>query len=1170
MQLKKIKLAGFKSFVDPTTISFPSQLVGVVGPNGCGKSNVIDAVRWVLGESSAKNLRGTSLEDVIFNGSSARKPVGHATIELIFDNTDGSLGGQYAQYNEIAIKRRLTRDGQSAYYLNGARCRRRDITDIFLGTGLGPRSYAIIEQGTVSRLIEAKPEELRVFLEEAAGISKYKERRRETENRIRSTKDNISRLNDLLGELEKRLATLQRQARTAEKYKVVKEEERLVKAQLLALRWQALDGELEEQNRAIASRETALEAKLADLRAVEAEVEKQRDRHGELNSAFNQVQERYYAAGAEIARMEQAIQHATERLLQNQRDLEEVERNWRESQAHIDEDAQRIATLTRALEASEPELEMAREAETASTAALAEAERRMQIWQNEWDAFNTHAAAQIQAAEVERTRIHHLEDHLMQLRDRQARLEGELGLLDSTSDEEALAALEEEEQTLAETLAGHQAALQDLMGQLAQQREDYQRLTEALERARRRHQSVQKRHAALDALQKVALGKETETVNGWLEQRGLADAERLAQHLQVAPGWEQAVETVLGSCLEAVCVDGLDDLAQQVDSLPSGSLTVFDTAAHGVSQDEARWGAPLSSKVTAPWDLGTVLAGVYAVDNLDEALSLRTRLGANQSLVTREGIWLGRGWLRVAREAGTEGGVLKRERELKAITRELAEVEGELANLERQEQVSREQARRLEEQREAAQQRATESSRLLADLQARTGSLRARLEQVRASHQRMADEIAEIAARMESDKEELTTARERLEQVLAETAHHEPQREQLLNQRDDLRRTLETCRDQARNDRDRAREIAMRRESMSAQLQSLRVSHERLNSQLANLTRQREELMRALENGDEPIVNMKQELEEKLRQRLEIESALGGARREVEACDHALRELNERHNAIAQELQDMQSTLEGLRLARQEFQVRRQTIQEQLAETAYELPVLLDEMPEDATEAAWQEKLDQLGARIQRMGAINLAAIDEYNEQSERKVYLDSQLADLNEALETLESAIRKIDNETRARFKETYERVNERLQQFYPRLFGGGLARLDMTSDDLLEAGIQITAQPPGKRPGSIHLLSGGEKALTAIALVFALFELNPAPFCMLDEVDAPLDDNNAIRFCQLVKEMSDRVQFIVISHNKITMEMAQQLIGVTMHEPGVSRLVAVDVDEAVEMVTA
>ncbi len=1167
MRLKKIKLAGFKSFVDPTTIALPSQLIGVVGPNGCGKSNVIDAVRWVLGESSAKNLRGTSLEDVIFNGSSARKSVGHATVELIFDNVDGRLGGQYAQYSEIGIKRHLSRDGQSIYYLNGTRCRRRDITDIFLGTGLGPRSYAIIEQGTVSRLIEAKPEELRVFLEEAAGISKYKERRRETENRIRAAKDNISRLNDLLSELEKRIATLQRQAKTAEKYKVVKEEERLVKAQFLALRWQVMDGELAEQNRTIAARETSSEGKLSELRAVEAETEKQREQHGELNNAFNHVQEKFYSVGAEIARTEQALQHATEKLHQNQRDLEEVERTWQESQAHIEDDVGQISVLTQSLQESEPELELARTAETASAVALTDAEQCMQIWQNEWDAFNTQSAAQIQAAEVERTRIHHLEEHLLQLRDRQSRLNEELGLLDTVSDEETLVTLRREDQALSQVVNEQQGILQSLVTQLTQQRESNSRLVETLEQARHRLQEVQKRHAALDAMQKVALGKAVETVNDWLKQHNLADKDRLAQNLQVEAGWERAVETVLGSYLEAVCVTDIDVVASQVDSLKSGSLTVIDTRAETAVAD-VDWAAPLAGKVSAPWDLGAVLAGIHAVDTLDEALTLRSRLSLNDSLVTRDGVWIGKNWLRVSREVDAGAGVLKREKELKTITQALADVTEQLADLERQEQVGRERSRTLEEQREEAQQSTGEASRQLADLLARIGSLNARLGQIKVSRQRMLDEIEEITSRTDSDKKELSAARARLEQVLSATEHHEPQREKLLEGRDELRRTLEGSRDQARNDRDRAREIVMRRESMNTQLKSLQVAYERLSSQLANLTRQRDELLRALENGDEPIVTMKKQLEQMLQQRLEVETDLAGARQQVESCDHTLRALNDQHNLIGQELQEMQSALETFRLTRQEFQVRRQTIQEQLTETQNKLQVLLEEMPEDATEEAWQERIDQLALKIQRMGAINLAAIDECTEQSERKDYLDAQLADLNEALDTLDNAIRKIDGETRSRFKDTFELVNDRLQEFYPKLFDGGVARLEMTSDDLLEAGIQIFAQPPGKRPGSIHLLSGGEKALTAIALVFALFELNPAPFCMLDEVDAPLDDTNAIRFCQLVKEMSDRVQFIVISHNKITMEMAQQLIGVTMHEAGVSRLVTVDVDEAVEMV--
>ncbi len=1169
MRLKKIKLAGFKSFVDPTTITFPSQLIGVVGPNGCGKSNVIDAVRWVLGESSAKHLRGDSLEDVIFNGSSSRKPVGHATIELVFDNTDASLGGQYAQYSEIAIKRHLSRDGQSVYYLNGTRCRRRDITDIFLGTGLGPRSYAIIEQGTVSRLIEAKPEELRVFLEEAAGISKYKERRRETENRIRSTNENINRLNDLLSELDKTLEKLKRQARTAEKYKVVKQEEREVKAQLIALRWQALDAELEAQEKTVAARETALEAKVADQRAVEADIEKQRQQHLDANESFGEVQGRFYSIGAEIARLEQAIQHARERLQKNQRDLAEVERSREEIGNHMAQDGAEMEGLRQSLWQSEPELAQAREAEARSSAALVEAERQMQLWQNEWDAFNARSAAQIQQAEVERTRIHHLEDHLLQLHERLQRLQEERGHLAGQVDEAAMAEMARQLAALDAERRQAEGELEALLRRLTAQRGHNHEVNQKLDEARRQLQQQQTRHATLKALQEAALGKGEGAARQWLETRGLAGRQRLAESLQVEPGWEQAVETVLGPYLEAVCIEHLADLARELEALEQGEVTLLDTRC-AVSAQTRDLAPPLLAKVRAPWDLGVLLGRVYAVDDLASALLLRERLGLDESVVTRSGVWLGSSWVRVSRPADEEAGILQREQTLRTLQETLTGTAERVAGLEEALAEGTAQLRELEEAREQIQRRHAALARRHAELHARHSSLAAKLEQLQQRRQRLDEEMAGIERRIAQDKDELAQARQRLEAVVAETEGHEAQRNRLLERRDTLRSTLERCREQARNDRDRVREIALRSESMAAQLKSLEVGYQRMADRLAALDRQRDELQAALADGDDPIQAMQGELEVLLGQRLEVEQRLAEARRKVEDCEHALRGLEERRAAIEREAEEIRAAVENLRLAAQELKVRRETLREQLDETGFELRDLLSSLPEEADEQLWQDRLDRLAQQIQRMGAINLAAIDEYREQSERREYLDAQLADLNEALATLEGAIRKIDNETRNRFRETFEQVNERLQTLYPRLFGGGQARLEMTSNDLLEAGVAIMAQPPGKRNGSIHLLSGGEKALTAIALVFALFELNPAPFCMLDEVDAPLDDNNAARFCQLVKEMAERVQFVVITHNKITMEMAHQLIGVTMHEPGVSRLVAVDVDEAVEMATA
>jgi chromosome segregation protein len=472
MQLKKIRLGGFKSFVDPTTVTFPSQLVGVVGPNGCGKSNIIDAVRWVMGESSAKNLRGDALADVIFNGSSSRKPVGQATIELVFDNSAGRLGGQFAQYAEISIKRQLSRDGQSIYTLNGTRCRRRDITDIFLGTGLGPRSYAIIEQGTVSRLIEAKPDELRVFLEEAAGISKYKERRRETENRIRDTRDNLNRLNDLIAELEKRLQTLQRQARAAERYRELKQEERLLKAQLLALRARGLDDVLAARERAIAAQDNEVEKAIAGLRSIESAIETRRSGQVESNEAFNRIQAEFYDLGSRITRVEQSIQHARERQQKNQADLAELDRAREEANQHLAQDRDQIVALEQVLAEGDPEFQQCEQAEQASASALSEAEQAMTAWQGEWDVSNREAAEHYRATEIERARIQHLEEHLHGLRDRLGRLEAEeRGLAAESSDAAQGEDLETRATAINATLETLRSEQQGLLVRIDAQRE---------------------------------------------------------------------------------------------------------------------------------------------------------------------------------------------------------------------------------------------------------------------------------------------------------------------------------------------------------------------------------------------------------------------------------------------------------------------------------------------------------------------------------------------------------------------------------------------------------------------------------------------------------------------------------------------------------------------------
>jgi chromosome segregation protein len=1166
MRLEKIKLAGFKSFVDPTTVPIPSNLVGIVGPNGCGKSNVIDAVRWVMGESSAKHLRGESMADVIFNGSSSRKPVGTATIELLFDNAEGKAGGQYAQYSQISVKRQVSRDGQSHYFLNGVRCRRRDITDLFLGTGLGPRSYSIIEQGTISRLIEARPEELRLFLEEAAGISKYKERRRETENRISHTRENLERLNDLREEVAKQLQHLKRQAATAERYQELKKEERKLKAELLVLRWQTLDHDLTRRNQRITELETALEAAIAEQRRLEAEIERQREGHVEANDHFNEVQGRFYAVGAEIARLEQAIHYSRDVRRQQEQDLEQAEQALAEALDHRQQDEEGLAELNRVLGEEEPRLALARDNEQQAAEQLAEAEQAMQAWQSEWDAFNQRATEPAQSAQVERTRINHLEQQEQNLQRRLERLAEELTRLDDSQLVAEISQLEQQEAQAEERLALLKAQLAEVAEQLSGIREDNTRLASELAEARAGQQAARGRQASLEALQQAALGKREDAVIQWLEVRGLDGAVRLAQRLEVEPEWQHAVETVLGFHLQAVCVDQLENPAAGIQALENGTLTLFDTSAQAAQQTPSQ-GPSLLAKVRSPWALDALLGGVRLADDLEQAMALRGQLAAHESVITREGVWLGRSWLRLTREQDETSGVLAREEELRQLAEASALLDAQSEQLAGQVEEGQERLLQAEASREQIQRQLDGLNREQSDVRAGLSGKRARVEHLHNRAEATQREVDEVRAQVQRDSEGLEQARTRLHSALEEMETLAERRQGLVGRRDALRTGLAEVRETAGQRRNEAHALALKIEAMRSSRQSLNQSLERMRGQLTQLAVRQEELKKSLAEGQTPLQDQSEALERQLALRVEVEAQLAKARNGLEEIEQTLRRLEQGRGQAEQAVQQERNTLEQGRMQRQEVLVRCKTVEEQLDEAGFERQELIDGLPEDAVEAAWLEQVERMDLRIRRLGPINLAAIDEYQEQSERMEYLDAQYADVTESLETLERAIQKIDRETRTRFKETFDKVNSGLQEMFPRLFGGGHAYLQLIGDDLLNTGIAVMARPPGKRNTSIHLLSGGEKALTAVALVFAIFELNPAPFCMLDEVDAPLDDANVSRFCELVKSMSERVQFIFISHNKLTMEIANQLTGVTMHEPGVSRMVSVDVEAAAQL---
>ena len=1164
MRLTKLKIAGFKSFVDPTTVTFPSSLTGVVGPNGCGKSNIIDAVRWVMGEISAKHLRGESMADVIFNGSSSRKPLGAASVELVFDNSDGKIGGEYAAYNEVALRRAVSRDGTSDYFINGIKVRRKDITQLFLGTGLGTRSYAIIEQGMISRVIEARPDDLRAFLEEAAGISRYKERRRETENRIGHTRENLDRLNDLREEVEKQIRHLQRQAATARRYQALKEDERRLQAELLALRLQGLDVEAGVRDAATSNCETAMQAVLADLRELEAQIERIRADQASKADALGAIQTRFYEAGAEVTRIEQGIQFTRELRQRQRTDLEAAETQVAELTSVLQRDRGQLESLSQELATMVPGLDTAHGQELGAAQALESCETALAAWQQTWEAHAHDVAKAQRETGVERARIEQLESQQRRLLQQRERQESERATLAQIEPAVALETLEQRTESARD--AGQKAAseLQELLAEISVAREREREQSQSLNALRTRWQQALGSQVSTEALQHAALGKVSGKVTEWLKSKSLDRQPRVAQQLRVDRGWERAVETVLGSYLEAVCVDGLDSVTDLLASFDGGHLAVVSMSDAATVPRDA---ASLQAKVQGTTVLGSLLSSVYTAETLNEALAMRRGLAGGSSVVTRDGIWLGSDWLRLSRDADPHTGVIEREENLREIRVQVSGLADEVKQLEHRLEMARERVRELEDRRDSFQADVNRLHREHVDRRAELVSAQARSADAARRLEQLETGLADVRTELERTEADLRAARGRMETAIDALAALEPKRIDLEEQRDRMRAQAATARATALSTQQLARELALQVQSRRSSHSSLTTALLRIEAQLETLRARRDELAKQLAQGEEPLAAAQTQLEQSLRVRAQIEAELQAARVANDELDAELRDRDAGRLTVDRSLDSARSSLDEARLAAQQVRVRRESVAEQLATTNFELAALIAQLAPEATVADWESQLEETKGKIERLGQVNLAAIGEFKEQSERKEYLDRQCKDLTDALETLESAMRKIDRETRTRFQDTFDKVNAGLKEKFPRLFGGGHAYLELTGEEGADAGVSVMARPPGKRNSTISQLSGGEKALTAVALVFAIFDLNPAPFCLLDEVDAPLDENNVGRFCDIVREMSRNVQFIFITHNKSTMELASQLIGVTMNEPGVSRLVAVDVDEAVRM---
>ncbi len=1173
MRLKQIKLAGFKSFVDPTTVPFPDNLTAIVGPNGCGKSNLIDAVRWVMGESSAKHLRGDSMTDVIFNGSTSRKPVGQASIELVFDNSDGTLKGEFASYAEIALRRTVTRDGQSNYYLNGTKCRRKDITGIFLGTGLGPRSYAIIEQGMISRLIESKPQELRVFLEEAAGISKYKERRRETENRIKHTRENMERLTDIRDELGKQLAHLQRQANSATKYKTFKQDERRLKGELSALKWSKFNQQVETLSSEISKLETELEARIAEQRHADLEIEKTREKHIDISDAFNQAQGNFYGIGADIARLEQSISHKKERQAQLNQDFQQVNASLSQATEQMSQDEINLTELTEQKLELEPELELQQQQLEQAQRSLEELEVSVLDWEKNWEEYNKSSAANSQKMEVERTRIQHFEKVIERLSTRIESNQKESYTLSAEPIEDdvlnaslELSKAEEQTSLLSESV-------EILFDEISGMREHRRAKQKEIEISRSQLQKIQSEHISLNAIQRAALGHTDTGVADWLVSNALAENKKLAQSIKVDNGWEDAVEMVLGDYLEATSCDSFSVFESELGNLETGRLCLVDNSdrsEYSVPNDSSNQDSSLvtlSSKIHHLNINVPTLNNVFVTDSLTDALTQRASLSAEQSYVTKDGFWIASNWIRVAKKESEEMSLLERETKLETLAIDLEKHE---VVLERLQQSSDEESDRLKDAENTWEEKQRELrvvTKNYSDLRAQVGSQQAKLEQMVKRKDALVKEKDDLTHQLQVDETALSQSRLSLEKLVDAMADDLEQKESLSRQKEEKRRMLDDARNQARQAKDKSHELELSVANVNAEINSSQSTNQRMQQQVTEMQSRKIQLQDSLEAANSPDDELQMELDASLEKRLRAEDSLAQAKDNLEVVEKSVRVFEKQRGDAEQAAQAVRSRLEQLRMQWSENSAKQNSQEENINNHDEDIKNILENLEEGANENEWNQRLENVSAKIQRLGAINLAAIEEHKEQSERKIYLDAQHEDLDEALESLESAIRKIDKETRTRFKETFDKVNAGLKELFPKIFGGGHAYLELTGEDLLDTGVTVMARPPGKRNSTIHLLSGGEKALTALALVFSIFRLNPAPFCMLDEVDAPLDDANVGRFCNLVKEMSEHLQFIYITHNKVSMEMAQALAGVTMQEPGASRLVAVDVDEAAHL---
>ena len=1156
MRLKSLKLSGFKSFVEKNKLIFPSNLVGIVGPNGCGKSNTIDAVRWVLGERSAKHLRGTQMSDVIFNGSRNRKPVGKASVEMLFENSAGLIVGKYGSYNELSIKRSITRDGISNYYLNNTKVRRQDVMDLFAGTGLGSKGYSIIEQGLISRFVEAKPDDIRNMFEEAAGVSQYKERRRETEIRIKRTKENLDRIADSKIELDKSINRLNKQAKDAGIYKDLKKKQKLLKAQILFLDWQRQNNIVADWNKLINKLQLEIEAQKAKSQTNAKEIEIWHQNQIKANDRLNKTQSNYYASQNKLQTLEyqqltlgKQLQQISKDLQQNS--LEQVKRDFNLDKNQLGQLKKWILKNEQLLQDEKLKLE-----EISNMAQIAE--RGCQTLSQQYQHENDKLSKIERNIEVEKLKISNLERLELQHQQRLQGLQKDIELIPQQliQDDNLSARYQESLKTIQQYTVDQS----EIKLTIQQVKDETSVLKKQLFQKQRTYQEQRGKLSSLETLQKNTLEQPSQI--DWLQQNKMAENLRLNQILEIEPGWEQACELVLGDFVSAICVQDLQFPQKIKVSVATTILQNSKEKSKFVAKDNK-----LASKINSISALDEILKNVFVVNSYQQAIEKVKDLKNDETVVSKDGVWLGKNWLKIHPfTKNSTSGILKREQEIRLLKKYCQQSNQSLGQL--QEQIAQQEQRlsKLENSFEKVSEQLNQAKAQSSQLQSKINEIKLKNQQAHQNKQQINKYIDELVGLIEQAKTSYNNSKTLLEQLNSKLSQQILINNKIQTQKENSQQQLSQIKQKLNLQSQTVQKLLMQVEAKKSQLQEKKSNVLRAEQQLVNETSRFEVLFARQKEINDKLPDIKDKINKLIQLQLKQESELKISQQELSQIEHEYQQKQKRGKQLSLLIENKQTELDQIQQQLQDSLVQVQTKAIEIAKLEFNKKTLAQSL-NDEDQDNLIKRQQKINAQIQRLGEINFASLVEYQTELKRKTYLESQMADLNSSLETLELAIAKIDSKTKDKFKLTFDLINQGFQRIFPQLFGGGKAYLQLTSNNLLDTGISVMAQPLGKRISSIQVLSGGEKALTAVALVFAIFELNPSPFCMLDEVDAPLDDANITRFCSLVKKMSKKVQFVFVTHNKITMELSKQLIGVTMQESGVSRLVAVDIEKAVSM---